>query len=423
MDRVYAIFSALLSPLMPLWLLWRCLKGKEEKLRWRERLGYASLARPPGILVWLHAASVGEANSLLPLIRGMRERMPSVHLLLTTGTRTSAALMHQHLPKPALHQYVPVDTPQATERFLKHWRPDAALFAESELWPNLIMAADRWQCFMGLINARMSERSFRFWRRRPSLISRLLRRFNVVFAQSEGDANRLRQLGASNVRCLGNMKYDASPLPCDESALHALKAAVGKRPVWLAASTHPGEEEMAMQAHVLLAATHPDLLTIVVPRHPNRGNAIADLLAKRFRVEQRSRQNAPRPETQCYIADTLGELGMFYRLSDIAFMGGSLVKHGGQNPLEPARLSCAVITGPHTHNFSDMYDEMERIGAAIRVKNAADLAAQIALLFSSAPRRQAMQASAKQWVEGKSGATGRLLEELSPLFLPRSQAA
>lgn len=423
MYRIYAIATGFLSLLLPLWLLWRMLKGKEDRARWRERLGYASLPRPHGLLLWLHAASVGEANSVLPLIRGISARWPDIRLLLTTGTRTSAALMARHLPKNAIHQYVPVDTPGAAERFLRHWRPDIAFFVESEFWPNLIAAADRWQCFMGIINARLSERSFAFWRKYPALIAQMLACFNVIFAQSEGDAARLRQLGAKNVRHAGNAKYDADPLPCDESALLALKSAIGARPVWLAASTHPGEEEAVMQAHRLMAVTKPGLLTIIVPRHPARGGKIAAAMSRHFRTALRSRGETLAKETSIYVADTLGELGIFYRLSDIVFMGGSLIRHGGQNPLEPARLSCAIAAGMHTHNFADMYQEMEQAGAVVRVRNGEDMAAQVSALLSAADRRQAMQAAAKSWLAGKSGATARILDAFAPIFEPKGKAA
>lgn len=418
MANLYAMATGLISPLVPLWLLWRILKGKEQRSRWRERLGFSTCQRPHGILLWLHAASIGEANSVLPLIRALHARRPELNLLLTTGTHTSAMLMEKHLPKNVLHQYVPVDTPYATGRFMRHWRPDIAFFVESELWPSLVAAADRWQCFMGLVNARMSERSFTFWRRYPSLIARMLSCFNVVFAQSEEDAGRLRQLGAKNVQYAGNIKYDADPLPCDESALLALKSAIGTRPVWLAASTHPGEESSVMHAHRLLSATKPDLLTIIVPRHPVRGEKIAAALSRRYRTALRSRRDALTAETQFYVADTLGELGIFYRLSDIVFMGGSLIRHGGQNPLEPARLSCAIAAGPHTHNFAGIYGEMETAGALVRARNGADMAAQIGMLLSSTQRRQAMQAAAKAWVAGKAGATARLLDAFEPILAP-----
>ncbi len=421
MDKIYALLTSLVAPLVPLWLAWRRARGKEDGSRLYERFGIASTQRPVGTLVWLHAASVGEANSILVLIGKLRERFPELRLLLTTGTVTSAQLMQRRLPKGAIHQYVPVDTPEATGKFMRHWKPDIALWVESEFWPNLVRTADEWECFMGVINARMSERSFAFWKKYPSLIVSMLSRFNVAFAQSEADQQRLESLGAKQVSCVGNLKYDATLLPCDEGALLALKTATGERPIWLAASTHPGEEELIAHAHKMLSATRRGLLTVIVPRHPERGAAIAAELGKQFNVSLRSRKNTIGADTAIYIADTLGELGLFYRLCEIVFMGGSLVDHGGQNPLEPARLACAVVAGIHTQNFRDIYLEMERTRGCLRVKNADDLAAQIDMLLNHPSATQALQSQARQWVEGKSGATDKLLDELAPIFAPRKK--
>ncbi len=423
MDKAYAVIGYVLSPLVPLWLLWRWIIGKEDGHRLRERLGFATVARPQGTLLWIHAASVGEAASVLPMIKELRARWPQMRLLLTTGTRTSAALMQKRLPKGVIHQYVPVDTKDAAWRFMRHWRPDIGFFVESEFWPNLLFAARRWYCFLCVVNARMSVKSFSFWQKHPALITKMLSCFQMVFAQSEGDAQRLRALGVKNIDCVGNIKYDGEKLPYDESALLSLKNSIGSRLLWLAASTHPGEEAKIAAAHRLLAATRPDVLTIIIPRHPERGKTVAAELSKQLRTALRSRGDAVTPATQCYVADTLGEMGLFYRLGDIVFMGGSLVNHGGQNPLEPARLSCAVVTGPHTHNFADIYQDMEKSGACLRVSSAEDLAAQIGTLLGAAVKKQALQTAAAAWAESRSGATGRILDELGPLFFPPRNAA
>lgn len=425
MDKAYRVLTSALSPLMPLWLLLREAKGKEDKTRRHERFGIATLKRPPGRLVWLHAASVGEANSVLLLIEKIRTQFPALQILLTTGTVTSARLMRKRLPGGVIHQYVPIDTPDATERFIAHWLPDVALWVESEFWPNLVRAADEYQCFMGVINARMSERSFASWKKHPAFIHSMLTRFNCVYAQSEGDASRLQGLGAKNVECLGNIKYDASLLPCDEAELAHLKNVIGTRPVWLAASTHPGEEEQIMQTHMLLAATRPTLLTIIVPRHPERGTDIAQSVSKQATVALRSRKETLTANTAIYVADTLGELGLFYRLSERVFMGGSLVKQGGQNPLEPARLSCAVLTGPHTHNFSDIYKDMETAKACLIAKSPANLAALLDSLFNTPATASQMQDRARCWVESKGGATDKILASLTPIlgWTPREKSA
>ncbi len=415
MANLYRLATFTASPFIPLWLQIRRLRGKEDASRAHERFGIAGYKRPLGTLVWLHAASVGEANSVLHLIRLLRERFSDIPLLLTTGTVTSAQLMKSRLPQGVMHQYVPIDTPQATERFMRHWRPDIALWVESEFWPNLIDAANRWQCFMGVINARLSERSFRFWQKYPAMITPMLSAFDIMFAQSDEDATRLKTLGAKHISCVGNLKYDAALLPCDEAVLTALKAKIGARPVWLAASTHPGEEALVEKAHALLAQTRPDLLTIIVPRHPKRGEEIYMEIGRRNGVALRSKKHDITPETAFYIADTLGELGLFYRLCETVFMGGSLVRHGGQNPLEPARLSCAILTGPHTDNFSIMYDDMVQAGACIRVRNAEDLAAQAGNAMGNSPMRK----KAKQFVEAKSGTAERLLAKFEPILKVR----
>jgi 3-deoxy-D-manno-octulosonic-acid transferase len=415
----YRLLTHLAAPIIPLWLAYRRIKGKEDGKRIKERYGIASMPRPPGNVVWLHAASVGEANSVLLLLNTLRQRYPHTTLLLTTGTVTSARLMQSRLPAGVIHQYAPIDTPRATLNFMAHWKPQMAYWVESELWPNLVMAADRYHCFMGIVNARMSERSLRRWRKRPQMIHTMLRCFSVIFAQSADDAARLEALGAQDVLCYGNLKFDAALLPCDEGELLRLQKAIGARPLWLAASTHPGEETLAAQAHKLLCATRPDLLTVIVPRHPERGDAIARELGNGWRVAQRSRQQPITADTQIYIADTLGELGLFYRLSELVLMGGSLVAHGGQNPLEPARLSCAILCGPHDHNFAGIYRDMEQARAVIRVKNIGAAAAQLDMLLKNASARAQLQASVKKWLDGKGGATARILDLIGPLFEPR----
>ena len=422
MANIYRIASQAIAPLLPLWLEVRRLQGKEDAARGHERFGYASLPRPRGTLVWIHAASVGEANSVLRFIELLKAQYPHLHILLTTGTVTSARLMQKRLPASVKHQYVPVDTVAATERFMRHWRPDIALMVESELWPNLIDAAHRWHCFMGLINARMSERSFRRWNKHPDMIRPMLRAFNVLYTQSEADAVRLKKLGAHPVVCFGNLKYDALPLACNEEALLALGSIVKNRKLFLAASTHPKEEMLIETVHSQLAKSYQNLLTIIVPRHPSRGAQIAMALTHKHRVALRSKQEAITSGTEFYIADTLGELGLFYRLCDTVFMGGSLVPHGGQNPLEPARFSCAILTGPHVQNFSDMYDNLQAANACVRVKNANELAAQLAAIFSSNDKKATLQKNAKHWVESQSGATQALLDALAPALSIRTEA-
>ncbi|MFP6745005.1 MAG: 3-deoxy-D-manno-octulosonic acid transferase, partial [Alphaproteobacteria bacterium] len=280
-------------------------------------------------------------------------RRPGIHVLVTTGTVTSARLMAERMPERALHQYVPVDRPGAVRRFLDHWRPDLALWTESEFWPNLVAGTQARGIPMVLVNGRISDRSYRRWRHLRGLIRPLLAGFALCLAQSGRDGQRLTSLGAVDVRVAGNLKTAAAPLPAGHAAMETLRTAFGGRPLWLAASTHDGEEAMVAAVHKSLSAAHPDLLTIIVPRHPERGEAIAqELRGKGLTVARRAAKVTVGHDTEIYVADTMGELGLFYRLATVVFVGGSLVPHGGQNPLESARLDCAVVHGPHMTNFA-----------------------------------------------------------------------
>ncbi|MDA1099597.1 MAG: 3-deoxy-D-manno-octulosonic acid transferase, partial [Proteobacteria bacterium] len=335
---LYRGTTILLGPLANWYLRHRLRQGKEDPARVGERLGQAGRARPPGRLVWVHGASVGETISVLPLIQGLLRQDQGLHILLTSGTVTSARIMADRLPSRAMHQYLPIDRPSAVNRFLEHWRPDLALWVESELWPNLIHQTAARGVPMALINARMSERSYRRWRRLPFLIKPLLGAFQVCIAQSAPDAERLATLGAQFVTCHGNLKAASPPLPCDPRNLRLLEMAIDRRPLWLAASTHPGEEAIIGAAHRHLAARFPNLLTILVPRHAARGDEIAAALAAQgLSIARRSQEQPIVPGTEIYLGDSMGEMGLYYRLAAIVFIGGSLVAHGGQKPLEAAR--------------------------------------------------------------------------------------
>lgn len=416
MLRYYKIATTIASPLVPLWLRLRAMKGKEERGRLRERFGYSSYARPKGTLLWIHAASVGEANSVIVLIKQLRKQFPKLGLLLTTGTVTSANLMKQRLPSGVLHHYAPVDTPEATRRFIRHWTPEVVWFVESELWPNLIDAAKSYYCLMALINARMSERSFHTWQRYPNVAREMLSSFRLVFAQSETDAARLRALGAKEVLTSGNLKYDAPALSCDEAELVALQQQIAGRPVWVAASTHEGEEMIVAQVHAALAKAFPKLLTIIVPRHAERGETISAQVAGFGKAARRSQKEPVTADTSFYIADTMGELGLFYRVSDIVFMGGSLVPHGGQNPLEPAQLACAILSGAHIHNFRDIYREMEQAKAVIAVKDMLQLAAQLNYLLSKPGARADYQERARKFMQERAGSAQTIIDIFAPVF-------
>jgi 3-deoxy-D-manno-octulosonic-acid transferase len=415
--RAYGALAGAATPLVRRHLLRRAAAGKEEAARLGERFGRPGLARPSGPLVWLHAASVGEAVSILPLARRLIAPHPGSHALITTGTVTSATLLAQQLPARVLHQYAPVDLPAAAEGFLRHWRPDLVLWVESEFWPNLIRAIARRGTPLALVNGRVSERAFRRWRRFKPPIREMLGAFSPCLGQTPQDAARLEALGARHAACVGNLKFSAPPLAGDDTALERFRCALGTRPRWLAASTHAGEEEIVAEVHRRLTARAGDLVTMIVPRHPERGGEIAALLAAQgLKAAQRSLAQPITPDTQVYLADTIGELGLWYRLADVVFVGGSLAAGGGHNPLEPARLGAAILHGPGMSSFAEIAADMTAAGASRTVADAGELATVVSeLLFDDAAGRRAMAAAALAYAESEAGALDRVLDALAPL--------
>ena len=390
---LYAVASGLVAPLAPGLLQGRARRGKEDPERLGERLGRSSLSRPDGQLAWLHGASVGEGLSLLPLVDGLRAAGPDLQILVTTGTRASAEVMAQRLPPSVLHQFAPVDTPDATARFIAHWRPDLGVFVESELWPNLIAAARGAGTRLALVSARMSEASFRGWRRFPRAAAATLGAFELVLARDEVAAARLTALGA-RVEGAWDAKLGAGLLPADPDALAALRTDLAERPVILAASTHPGEEPIVLAAFRQAAETRPDALLVLVPRHPARGAEVEALVrAQGLTAARRSHGEDP-GGAAVYVADTLGELGLYLRLARLAFVGGSLVDGvGGHNPLEPARLGCAFVSGPHTEHWP-IYDAFLAAGATRRVGKSEDLVAVMVEALESGLAEMARRAEA-----------------------------
>jgi 3-deoxy-D-manno-octulosonic-acid transferase len=399
-------------------LSWRLSRGKEDAARIGERRGEPGFDRPAGVLAWLHGASVGEALSLLPLIERLTQS--GRHVLITTGTVTSASILAERLPAGAFHQFIPLDAPRFMRRFIAHWRPDVALIAESELWPNFIVEAAKAQVPIVLVNARLSVRSFRRWSLLRGFIGALLARVDLCLAQSEGDGRRFAELGAPRIRLVGNLKYDAPPPPADRQELAALSGRISGRQVWIAASTHEGEEIVIGEAHRIIERTFPDLLTLIAPRHPKRGAAVAaQLQSLGLNCTLRSRGGQPGPETAVYICDTIGELGLFYRLAGVVFVGKSFVPNGGQNPIEPAKLASAILHGPHVANFADVYALLDSAGGAALVLDAQELAQALGALFVDGARLRAMARAAAQVVESQAGAGDRMLQAIEP-YLPRA---
>jgi 3-deoxy-D-manno-octulosonic-acid transferase len=410
---LYRGLTASLAPAVRLYLKRRQRRGKEDGARLGERFGIASAGRPAGPLLWIHTASVGEATSVFALMQRLVEERPGIAILATTGTVAAARLLDSRLPAGVIHQFVPVDLPHPVEHFLDHWQPDLAIWVESELWPNLVFATQCRAIPMLLVNARLSASSQARWRLLSGLIRRMLQGFALCLAQDQTQAERFRRLGASEVASVGDLKAAAAPLAADPVALAELRRQIGARPLWLAASTHAGEEEIAAAAHRRLAEARRDLLTIIAPRHPVRGPAIAERLgAGGLRVARRVAGEAIGPETEIYLADTLGELGLFFRLAGIAFIGGSLVGKGGHNPFEAARLDCAILHGPDMANCAGMADALA--GAAETVRDAETLAHAIGRLLADPRLRTARAAAAAQVAAAGGGTLDAVLDRLAP---------
>ena len=415
---LYRMATSLGAPIIHFYLKKRLARGKEDAARFDERLGHASHARPAGGLVWLHAASVGESLSMLPLIERLLTDHAGLSLLMTTGTVTSAKLMAERLPARAFHQYVPVDRITYVRRFLDHWHPDLALWAESEFWPNLVSETHRRGIPMVLVNGRISLRSFAGWQRARGLIAELLCDFALCLGQTEEDAARLRHLGAPDAESLGNIKFAVPALPVDSDEYDLLAGAIGTRPRWLAASTHDGEEDVIARVHARLKHENPSLLTIVVPRHPDRGaDVTAALRGAGFTVARRAIGEPIEACTDIYVADTMGELGLFYRLADIAFLGKSLVPLGGQNPLEALRLGTVVLHGPHMTNFDKITRDMAAHGCAIEVANENALMEALTDLLANPAKRQAMAEAGLAYVDAEAGVVDRVAERIGRLLV------
>lgn len=428
---IWRLAASAAAPALPAWLALRAARGKEFPARLGERRGRSTLPRPPGPLLWIHAASVGETQSILPVLPRLRDGRPDLAVLLTTATVTAARLIPARLGLAAdparsgifpgapwlIHQFAPLDVPAWIARFLDHWRPDAAAFVESELWPNLLAAVAARRIPAALINARLSPRSAARWRRAGSLATHLLGTFSIILPQSAADAARLAGLGAPPLAPAGNLKFAAPPLPVDEAERARLAAVLGSAPVWVAASTHPGEEERVLEAHALARQALPDLRLILAPRHPERGAEVA-ALAHRLGFPATRRSAGEGPVGSVWVLDTLGELGLAYRLGLGAFVGGSLVAKGGQNPLEPARLGRPVALGPHTEHFAEIAAGLVSAGAASRVHTPGALADWVVRLVRDPAWREAAGKAGAAFAAPHQGVLDRTVQALLRL-IPR----
>lgn len=415
------IYNTLITVLYPLvirgYVERRKQAGKEDVNRFNERVGRPKMPRPDGKLFWLHGASVGESVSMLPLINKILETYPDAHVMVTTGTVTSADVMQKRLPERAFHQFIPIDNPIFTTRFIKHWQPDVALWFESEFWPAVLSSIRRKNIPLILINGRISNKTFKRWQQFDFVCKELLSCFNLCLGQSEEDAYRLRVLGAKETSCLGNLKYAGLPLPIDEKAKEELTKLIGSRHFWLASSTHDDEEIRIAKVHKRMKAKFPDLLTIIAPRHPNRGEAIAQEIQKiGLTTALRSAGEKLTPQTDIYIANTIGEMGLWYDLAKIVFIGGSLIPHGGQNFIEPSRVRDAVIVGPHMHNFTDAMNRAKKADAIMQVTDTAELEEIVSELLENETLLEAKRSLAYNWAASETKVLDGIMDKIKAYF-------
>ncbi|MCJ8151557.1 lipid IV(A) 3-deoxy-D-manno-octulosonic acid transferase [Shinella sedimenti] len=414
---IYRWGGVALYPVIGPYLAVRAAKGKEERARRRERYGVAAVPRPAGPLVWFHAASVGETNSIIPLIKEVRRR--GIAVVLTTGTVTSAKVVQDRLGSDVIHQYVPLDLKPAVSRFLEYWHPDLAIMAESEIWPMTILELSQRHIPQVLVNGRISDRSFPRWQRRQAFAEALFENFALVIAQSDVDAERFSALGALPVTVSGNLKVDTDAPPADADALATYLGQIEGRRTWAAISTFEGEEAAAGNVHRALKERTPGLLTIIVPRHPERSDAVADMLMSRgLKVVRRTSGEPLTPETDIFLGDTIGEMGLYLRMTEVAFVGRSLFAEGGQNPLEPAMLGCAILSGGNVQNFRETYQQLARNGSAKMVRDVEMLAKGVHYLLNNEEMRRQMIDAGQETVQEMRGALRATVKGLEPYINP-----
>lgn len=398
----------------------RCKKGKEDPTRIKERRGLASYARPENSVIWVHAASVGEAQSALIVIDRLVNEYPDASFLVTTGTVTSSSIMQGRLPEQAIHQFFPLDQPHWVKAFIEHWAPDCVLWLESELWPNMLHEIKEKDIPCILLNARLSDKSYKLWSKATVMVKELLSTFDIILCQTAIDQQRYKDLGAPKTLVTDNLKYSASLLKCDPDDFEKMTKSLNGRPVWVCASTHEPEEQMAARIHQTIKKDIPELLTIVVPRHPERRDEITQAIkpiTKGFTIRG-DEKTLPREKDEVYIADTLGELGLFYKLAPIAFIGRSLSHDGGggHNPIEAAQLGCAIIHGPLTQNLQEIYAEMCSCDASLMIENETELCKTLRELFSNNVKTKKLQKAAKSYAQAKNKVVDVVMKEIMKII-------
>ena len=412
-----SIYNTLIRILYPLvirrYIKKRQQNGKEDIKRFNERIGKPKMKRPDGKLIWFHGASVGESLSMLPLINKLLENYPDAHIMVTTGTVTSAEVMGKRLPERAFHQYIPIDNPKFVSRFIKHWHPDLVLWFESDLWPALLSGIKRKNIPLILVNARISNKSFKRWQQFDFISKELLGCFTYCLGQSEEDAYRLRVLGAKDSMCLGNLKYAGINPPVDAEKKAEIMEQIEGRPLWAVSSTHNDEELKIGKFLKRVIEKVPGLITIIAPRHPNRGPEIQEQLNELgLKTALRSKGEKISKTTDVYIADTIGEVGIWYDMAPIVFIGGSLIPHGGQNFMEPSRFRDAVLVGPHMHNFTDAMNRAKKADAVIQVNDVVELEEALLQLLTNKDLLEAKRSLAYNWAYGEAKVLDGIVEKV-----------
>lgn len=417
---LYRLLTFLLKPFVRPVLFIRRRKGLEttDKKRKRERFGYASVKRPEGRVFWFNAASVGESNSIIPLVNKILETYKDVSVLVTTTTVTAADNMAKKLDnKRAFHQFLPIDRRAYTDRFFDYWKPSVGFFVDSDFWPNLILSAKSKNIPLIVMNGRISDRSFAKYKKNLSFCNPLMSAFIYGFGKSEEDRKRLEVMGIKTTTCVGNLKYAVVPLSYNKDELAKLRNMIGDRPVFVVSSTHPGEEERLLSAFLTIKKRYPNMLMVIAPRHPARGEEIKSLIeVNRLKVAKRSAGEIIKPNTDIYIADTMGELGLFYTLSNVVFVGGSFAPIGGHNPMEPARLHCVVLSGKTVHNFKETYDILINENCVVMVADEVDLASKVKSFFEHPDIMKQYMNKAFDVAERESAVLDRVMDKLQPIL-------
>ncbi len=412
---VQALYKGIYRMILPLIKLYCFIKGKKESL---EKHGFSLHEKPKNKkVIWFHGASVGESLCGMAMLKVVAKKYPDAFFVFTTCTEMSGQILREKLPKNAYYQPVPWDYAPYVQRFLNHWKPSIAFFIEADYWPNLILKTADQKIPLVLLNGRISQRSFKRWKIFSSLFKKMISSFSYIFPQTQEDLKRFQQFGGHDIKYVGNLKYSSSPLAYDSTQLKILETAIKDRPFWCAASTREGEETAAMNTHIALQKTFKNILTIVIPRHPHRAEKVVnDFEATGLKVARRSKNDPIQKDTDIYIADTIGEMGLFYALSPIVFVGGSLVPIGGHNPLEPAHLKCAILAGPHTFNNKQIFQELKENNAIKTIHNAEEMTKVVNRLLKNDVERNTLTKNAYTLVTEHTKTVDKILKELTPLL-------